>query len=239
MDTILASSSMADLFAWLGSFFSTLDYDLICTYMPKICIAVFLGGLLGWERRTRGKQAGIRTHMVLSATACLVAVCGVYLYDLTKSGDPARLAHGVLAGVGFVGAGVIFKRGLNTSGLTTSATILFSVGVGIACGLGLALVATATVLLTIFALFVTYRLWPSYDEGGNALRVVCRADKFTEIRKLFGPKAHADRIVNKTGQLVEVQIHTPLSHYELDGVIAGLIHNDDIVAIEILDRPAD
>lgn len=239
MDTVLASSAPADIVAWLGSFFSTLDLDLISTYMPKICIAVFLGGLLGWERRIRGKQAGIRTHMVLSAAACLVAVCGVYLYDITKSGDPARLAHGVLAGVGFVGAGVIFKRGSNTTGLTTSATILFSVGVGIACGLGLALVATATVLLTIFSLYVSYKIFPSYDEGGNTLRVVCRVDKFTEIRKLFGPKAHADRVVNKSGQLVEVQIHTSLSHNELDGVIASLIHNDDVVAVEILDRPGD
>ncbi|MDZ4833918.1 MAG: MgtC/SapB family protein [Candidatus Melainabacteria bacterium] len=239
MDIILASSDASDFVAWVGSFFSTLDYDLISTYMPKICIAVLLGGVLGWERRARGKQAGIRTHMVLSATACLVAVCGVYLYDLTKSGDPARLAHGVLAGVGFVGAGVIFKRGLNTSGLTTSATILFSVGVGIACGLGLALVATATVLLTIFSLYCSYKLFPSFDYGGNSLRVVCRVDKFTEIRKLFGPKARADRMVNKSGQLVEVQIRTSLSLYELDSLIASLIHNDDIVAIEVLDAPSD
>ncbi len=239
MDMILAGSGLADIVAWFRSFFSTLDLDLISTFMPKICVAVFLGGLLGWERRNRGKQAGIRTHMVLSATACLVAVCGVYLYDITKSGDPARLAHGVLAGVGFVGAGVIFKRGHNTSGLTTSATILFSVGVGIACGLGLALVASATVLLTIFSLFVSYRLFPTYDYGGNSLRVVCRVDKFTEIRKLFGPRAHADRMVNKSGQLVEVQIRTSLSLNELDSLIASLIHNDDIVAIEVLDGPSD
>lgn len=238
MDLLPASASFADIVAWLGSFFSNIDFDLISTYMPKILIAVLLGGVLGWERRKRGKQAGIRTHMVLSATACLVAVCGVYLFDLTKSGDPARLAHGVLAGVGFVGAGVIFKRGVNTSGLTTSATILFSVGVGIACGLGLAMVATATVLLTILSLGISYKLFPSFDYGGNLLRVVCPISKFTEIRKMFGPKAHASR-VNKTGQLIEVHIHTSLSHHELDKLIASLIHNDDVIAIEVLDRTVD
>jgi hypothetical protein len=61
--------------------------------------------------------------------------------------------------------------------LTTSATILFSVGVGIACRLGLALVASATVLLTIFSLFVSYKIFPTYDYGGNTLRVVGRIDK--------------------------------------------------------------
>jgi len=234
MDTILANNSLT----WLTSFFSSFDYTLIVTYMPKIVVALLLGGLLGWERRRRGKQAGIRTHMVLAASACLVAVCGVYLFDLTKMGDPARLAHGILAGVGFVGAGVIFKRGVNTSGLTTSATILFSVGVGIACGLGLALVATATVLLTIMSLSISYRLFPSFDYGGNLLRVVCPISKFTEIRKLFGDKAHADR-VNKTGALIEAHIHTSLSHQELDKLIASLIHNDDVIAIEVLDRTVD
>jgi putative Mg2+ transporter-C (MgtC) family protein len=238
MESFLAGASHTDLIAWIGSFFSSIDFDLISTYMPKIVIALVLGGLLGWERRKRGKQAGIRTHMVLSASACLVAVCGFYLYDLTKSGDPARLAHGILAGVGFVGAGVIFKRGVNTSGLTTSATILFSVGVGIACGLGLSLVATATVLLTILSLGVSYRLFPSYDIGGNLLRVVCPISKFTEIRKLFGPKARADR-VHKTGHLIEAQIHTSLSANELDKLIASLIHNDDVIAIEVVDRTAD
>ncbi len=238
METPFDVSSFGDILAWLGSFFSHLEYALIGTYMPKIVFAVFLGGLLGWERRLRGKQAGIRTHMVLSAAACLVAVCGVYLFHETKNGDPARLAHGVLAGVGFVGAGVIFKRGVNTSGLTTSATILFSVGVGIACGLGLALVAGATVLLTLISLAISYRLFPSFDYGGNLLRVVCPKSKFTEIRKLFGTKAHVDR-VNKSGELIEAHVHTALSHEELDKLIASMIHNDDVVAIEVIDRAVD
>lgn len=238
MDTVLAQNGLESALTWATSFFSGIDYDLLTTYMPKIVVAVLLGGLLGWERRKRGKQAGIRTHMVLSATACLVAVCGVYLYDITKTGDPSRLAHGVLAGVGFVGAGVIFKRGVNTSGLTTSATILFSVGVGIACGLGLALVSTATVLLTIVALGISYRLFPTYDYGGNHLRVVCPIAKFNSVCDLFGDNARADN-VNKRGELVEAHIHTPLSVHELDKLIASLIHNDDVIAIEILDRAGD
>lgn len=238
MDTnILASSDVVSVLNALESFFN-IDFVLISTYMPKIVIALFLGGLLGWERRARRKQAGIRTHMVLSATACLVAVCGVYLYETYEMGDPARLAHGIIAGVGFLGAGVIFKRGLNAVGLTTGATILFAVGIGIACGLGLALVATATVLLAIAAMYLSYKLFPSYDYGGNMVRVVCPIEKFTEIRKLFGPKAHADR-VNKSGQLIEAHLHTSLSHHELDKLFASLVHNDDIVAMQVLDRTDD
>lgn len=232
------SNSVTDLLQWLSPFLSNLDFDLLVVYMPKIIIAILLGGLLGWERRKRGKQAGIRTHMVLSAAACLVTVCGYYLFSVTHMGDPSRLSHGILAGVGFVGAGVIFKKGLNATGLTTSATILFAVGVGIACGLGLALVASATTLLVVVCLFISYRVFPSYDYGGNSLRVVCPKAKLNDIRKLFGPKAHVDR-VSKSGELVEAHVHTNLSHDELDKLIATQIHNDDIVAIELLDRVAD
>lgn len=218
--------------------FSQVDVDLLIFFVPKIALALCLGLLLGLERRHRGKQAGVRTHMVLAVAACLVTVCGHHLYNITEMGDPARLAHGVISGVGFVGAGVILRRGMNASGITTSVTILFAVTIGIACGLGLYLVPAIVVVLTLTALTLSYTFFPSFDYGGNELRVVCQKDKFVEVRKLFGSTSHVDKIT-KTGNLVELRVHTSLSHAELEKLIATNVYNDDIVVLELIDNLAD
>src|SRR5690606_32381620 len=105
--------------------------ELLELFLPRVGVALLLGVLLGLERRMRHKQAGGRTHMILAVTAALATACGQYLFDITHMGDAARMAQGVLAGVGFVGAGVIMRRGANSSGVTTAATIFFSIAVGI------------------------------------------------------------------------------------------------------------
>ncbi|MBX9691933.1 MAG: MgtC/SapB family protein [Cyanobacteria bacterium] len=223
---------------WLGALFSSLDVELLTVFLPKIGVALFLGFLLGLERRMRHKQAGVRTHMVLAVTAALATACGQYLFDVTHMGDAARMSQGVLAGVGFVGAGVIMRRGMNSSGVTTAATIFFSIAVGIACGLGLYAVSAATVLLTIGCMMVSHVFLPSREYGGNALRVVCSREKFVEVRKLFGDHAHVDKIT-KTGSLIEARIHSMLNQNELEKVIATNVFNDDIVALELLDGHVD
>ena len=183
---VMAGISMTDVWSWLANLFSANDLALVQAYLPQLLVAMVLGSLIGLERRYRAKQAGVRTYLILTTTACLVAITGYHLYEVTMTGDPARLAHGVLNGVGFVGAGVILRRGWNASGVTTSATILFSVGVGIACGLGLYSIAAITTVLSILAVSLSYKLFPNNDFGGNALRVVCPIENFKEVRKLFG-----------------------------------------------------
>lgn len=223
---------------WLGGFFTGADYDLLANYMPRILWALLLGLFLGLERRNRGKVAGVRTHMVIAVSACLVTVSGLFLYDVTKNGDPLRLAHGIITGVGFVGAGVIIKRGLNASGITTSATILLSVAVGVVCAVGLHWLALATTLLIWVVLWSTYFLFPSRDYGGNVVRVVCPKAKWNDLRHLFGPKAHIDR-VRRSGVNIEVNVHTNLGHDEVEKLIASQVFNDDIIEIEFVDAPMD
>lgn len=234
----IAGAGAPDWLAWFGQFFKASDLALVGVYLPHILVAVVLGLLIGIERRYRRKSAGVRTYLVISVTACLVSITGYHLYEVTQMGDPARLAHGVLSGIGFVGAGVILTRGINKSGITTASTILFAVGVGIACGLGLYALTAVTTFLTLGLVHISYRFFPASYYGGNAMRVVCPVNKFREVRKLFGTGYRIDRI-QKHGANIEFHIQTNLSAQESDLLIARQVHNEDVISIEMLWEPSD
>lgn len=114
----------------------------------RLLLATALGAIIGYQRERAGKQAGLRTHVLISAGAALITL--VSIYGFGGIADPARVAAGVVVGVGFLGAGVILHReGGIVAGLTTAATIWVVAGIGLAAGAGLyiiAAVATAIVL---------------------------------------------------------------------------------------------
>jgi len=127
----------------------------------KLALAALLGGLVGLEREVRGRHAGFRTNLLVSLGSALVMVVSVsFAYiDWPILGtqkialDPARVAYGVMAGVGFLGAGVIVKHEGQVRGLTTAAGLWCVAAIGLACGLGLYTVATLAALLVILALW--------------------------------------------------------------------------------------
>ena len=119
----------------------------------RLLLAAFLGGAIGFERERSGKPAGLRTHMLISMGAALFTV--VSIFGFSGFADPSRLAAGVVAGIGFIGAGAIIFRTREgyVTGLTTAATIWVVAGIGVAAGAGLyiaAVVVTAIVLAVLF-----------------------------------------------------------------------------------------
>jgi putative Mg2+ transporter-C (MgtC) family protein len=117
------------------------------------------GSLIGLERSYNGRAAGFRTHALVglaAAAAMLIAMEPAILPALFPGGparlDPTRIGQGVMAGVGFLGAGVIFKEGVSVQGLTTAACIWATAAIGMLFGLGLFLpgaLATAATLITL------------------------------------------------------------------------------------------
>lgn len=108
----------------------------------RILISACLGFLIGWDRTLKNKPAGVKTYMYVS-TACalitIISIESVSLYgraDVSIMMDPMRLAAQIVTGLGFLGAGVILKEGLQVKGLTSAAMILFVGGVGIGVGAG-------------------------------------------------------------------------------------------------------
>ncbi|KPK20783.1 MAG: hypothetical protein AMJ70_08000, partial [Dehalococcoidia bacterium SG8_51_3] len=114
----------------------------------RLLLAAALGAIIGYQREKAGKQAGMRTHVLISTGAALISL--VSIYGFGAASDPSRVAAGVVVGVGFLGAGVILHRqGGIVAGLTTAATIWVMAGIGLAAGAGLyitAAVAAAIVL---------------------------------------------------------------------------------------------
>jgi putative Mg2+ transporter-C (MgtC) family protein len=125
----------------------------------RMVLSVLIGGVVGLEREYHGRAAGFRTHILVSLGCCvymLVSLSFVDLYGEYPVGvvrvDPARVAYGVVAGVGFLAAGVIMKAGRNVHGLTTAASLWSVAALGLAVGLGLYRISAAGAALTVLTL---------------------------------------------------------------------------------------
>ena len=121
----------------------------------RLVLSCVLGGIIGYERQSRRKSAGLRTNVLVCLGSCLIMVMSIGLYQDVEgktNADPARLAAQVVSGIGFLGAGAIMKEGLSVTGLTTAACLWVVAGVGLAVGAGFytgALISTGLVFVTL------------------------------------------------------------------------------------------
>ncbi|OBZ14510.1 methyltransferase [Bacillus sp. FJAT-27264] len=123
----------------------------------KLCVAMLFGLFIGIDRQIKQKPLGIRTSMVISIASCLVTLVSIHAFDKFAGPDhpnmdPMRLAAQIVSGIGFLGAGVILRRGGDAiSGLTSAALIWTASGIGIAVGAGFYEEAAYAVALLMFA----------------------------------------------------------------------------------------
>jgi putative Mg2+ transporter-C (MgtC) family protein len=121
----------------------------------RMLLASVLGGCLGWERESRGKEAGVRTHVLVALGAAVFTLAALELFQLGGSkGDPTRIVEGIVQGIGFLGAGQILKSGGSVQGVTTAAGIWVVGAVGVACGGGYHLLAVLAAAMALFVLRV-------------------------------------------------------------------------------------
>jgi len=121
----------------------------------RLLMATVLGAIIGYQRERAAKPAGLRTHVLICVGAALFTIAS--LYGFGDVADPARIAAGIVAGIGFIGAGAIIRRdeGL-VAGLTTAATIWAVAAVGLAVGAGLYLVSAVTTVLISIVLYLPH-----------------------------------------------------------------------------------
>ena len=144
----------------------------------RVVVAAGLGGAVGLERELREREAGFRTHMLVSVGSALFTLVSAYGFHefLVHGGsvvraDPTRIAAQIVTGIGFLGAGAIIRQGFSVRGLTTAATLWVVAAIGMASGAGYysaAVITTALVLfslwpLRIFAFRVMQRVRPETD----------------------------------------------------------------------------
>lgn len=127
----------------------------------RLILAFLLGGLIGFEREFHGRAAGLRTHILVCLGSTLIMLTSMHLFHLYRgiaTVDPARIAAGVITGIGFLGAGTIIRFGASVRGLTTAASLWAVAGIGLAIGSGFYLGAYLTAAMVLFTLFFLTRL---------------------------------------------------------------------------------
>lgn len=124
------------------------------TMILRLLLAVALGAVIGIQREKVKKPAGLRTHILICLGACLFTVVSIYGFG----SDIARVAAGVVTGIGFIGAGAIIRGGEGGSiaGLTTAASIWAVAAIGLAVGAGLYLLSTVATFLVLGILFIPH-----------------------------------------------------------------------------------
>ena len=109
----------------------------ILELVVRILVASVCGIVIGYERQAHFKSAGVKTHMIVGFSAALVMIVSKYGFMDSAEADCSRIAAQLLSGMGFVGAGIIYKRKSNIEGLTTAAGMLAMSGIGLAIGAGM------------------------------------------------------------------------------------------------------
>lgn len=140
-------------------------------FVVRLLVAMILGGLVGLERQTRGRAAGLRTNILVCLGSAGIVVAFQKLSmeigldaEAVFRIDPARAAAGVITGIGFLGAGTIVKSNDVVRGLTTAASIWVVAAIGVTIGLGEYAIGVVLTLLVLVALYALHRLPISRDQ---------------------------------------------------------------------------
>ena len=127
----------------------------------RLIMAAVLSGVVGFEREFHGRAAGFRTHILLCVGSTLVMLTSIHIFDVYNAMvpcDPARMAAGVVTGIGFLGAGTIMHSKSSVKGLTTATSLWVVAGIGLAVGSGMYFASIATTVITMVTLFFFSRM---------------------------------------------------------------------------------
>ena len=160
------------------------------TYMLRILVSCICGSLIGFEREKRSKNAGIRTHILVSLASSLMMIVSKYgFYDVIITEgitiDASRIAAGVVTAIGFLGAGVIFIRNENTIGLTTAAGLWGTVGIGITIGAGMYITGIASTILVIVLQYLLHaKIFHASTQLSGKVKITLE-DKSISIKDIY------------------------------------------------------
>ncbi len=155
--------------AFLQEFSDVADLYEATVICIRLSMAALLGALIGYDRERRGKEAGLRTHMMVSVGAALFIM--VPMRSGMDIADGSRVLQGIITGIGFLGAGAILKqdRVASIRGLTTASSIWVAAAIGIAAGMGREMTAVMGTLFALFILIVVRRFEQRIETVKEAL----------------------------------------------------------------------
>ena len=206
----------------------------------KVIISVVIGALLGLEREYRHKAAGMRTLTLICLGSTLFTILSV---ELGYPGSPDRVASNILTGVGFIGAGVIFKGDFSIDGITTAATIWIASALGIAIGCShyvLAGLSLAVVLVLLIGLKLLEKRISSVNEK-RVYRILYQRDRYThyeiaEFFNRFGLKCKQLQYIRKES-VIEEKYEASGSLSAINELNSFLLNNNNIHHFEVQNNP--
>jgi len=140
------------------------DYNFIYDNSVKLLVSLLLGALIGAEREYKGRNIGFRTIILITLGSTLFTILS---FILGGDKDPSRIASNIVTGVGFLGAGAIFRDGASVRGVTTASIIWISAAIGMACGIAqyeFAILVTGTVLLILLGFAGVQKFIDRYNQ---------------------------------------------------------------------------
>ena len=178
------------------------DFDWML--LLDLLLSVLLGFVIGYERKLRSKEAGIRTHTIVCFGAALMMVISKHAFD--GSADSARVAAQIVSGVGFLGAGMIVYRQHEVYGLTTAAGVWATAGIGMACGAEQYILAAGATLILVFVQAILHLpLRPLVQKKSYSVRIVFiqKTDENLKIKELFGTDRFNKLVITReNGQII-------------------------------------
>ena len=205
-------------------------------HLIGVAVAVVLGFAIGFERKLRYKEAGIRTHAIVCVGAALIMVVSKYAFA-GMDADASRVAAQIVSGVGFLGAGIIMLRGQKMHGLTTAAIIWCTAAIGMCCGTGMYILATVCALLVIIVQLILHT--KPFKKHGQRLLLV-RFYNSDELQKtlqmFFGiTQFHRYKITRVDSRLVVEAVIRPNQNYHAEKINNFIENNEEMISIERLE----
>lgn len=208
-------------------------------YLLGVLVAVVLGFAIGFERKLRFKEAGIRTHTIVCVGSALMMVVSKYAFEGMQA-DASRVAAQIVSGIGFLGAGIIMFRGQKMHGLTTAAGIWATAGVGMAAGAGLYVVATgATVILIVVQCIFHINCRLFRTKRYYQVKIVFRntENESTKVKELFSAEHFNSLSIEREGNgtVYHAVLNTD-KEYSSQTLNAIMAENPFILSVERCDE---
>ena len=217
-------------------------------YVLRILAAGICGGVIGYERKNRNKAAGSKTHVIVAVSSALMIIISKYgFYDVLGEYiklDPSRVAAGVVTAIGFIGSGVILFKNNRVSGLTTSAGIWATVGVGMAEGAGMYLIGVITTAMIILVEVFLGRRGVLADKQEEDRKII--VEYIDDIQKSRETTGYVKKLCEERGYRIlametrrmgeKIQLQTMISaskDYDAADMTAALTEDRDITKIVV------
>lgn len=205
-------------------------FELLDVY--KAIISIVAGLILGFEREMKDKSAGLKTITVICLGSTLFSIIS---YKLAGDGDPTRIASYIVSGIGFLGAGVIFKEGFTIYGLTTAGVIWIAAAIGMSIGFGEVYIAFTFLISAIIIInsaeYVTRYFLPQHHS--KQLKLQLSAENFsrkegiiTEIRKITKDVSEIALEKKNNSILITLDIH--IKNKDIQKLETYLLSNSDL-----------